>query len=57
MFALDRRRSASVPREPLVMSRCTSQLWEGVACALPDGHKGSHVRPKTPDGCCELRWR
>ncbi len=55
MFALDRR--PSVPREPLVMSRCASQLWEGVQCTLPDGHKGSHVRPKTPDGCCELRWR
>ena len=55
MFAVDRR--PSVPREPLVLARCTSHLWEGVQCCLPDGHKGSHYRPATPDGCCELRWR
>ena len=44
-------------REPLVMARCPSELWEGVRCTLPDGHRGSHFRPSTHDGCCELRWR
>lgn len=43
-------------REPLVMARCSCELWEGVRCALPSGHHGSHFRPATPDGC-ELRWR
>ena len=55
MFVVDR--CPSVLRELFVMSRCTSYLWEGVQCTLPDGHKGSHFRPQTPEGCCELRWR
>jgi hypothetical protein len=52
------REGADVPqkREPLVMTRCSCQLWEGVSCALPAGHHGSHFRPATADGC-ELRWR
>jgi hypothetical protein len=44
-------------REPLVMARCPHQLWEGVRCTLPSGHKGSHFRAAGPDGSCELRWR
>jgi hypothetical protein len=42
-------------REPFVMARCTSELWEGVRCALPASHAGSHYRPATGHGC-ELRW-
>jgi len=47
---------APSPREPLVMPRCLCELWEGVRCALPANHHGSHFRPATADGC-ELRWR
>jgi hypothetical protein len=43
-------------REPLVMPRCSCQLWEGVRCVLPAGHAGSHFRPASDEGC-ELRWR
>jgi hypothetical protein len=43
-------------REPLVMARCSCELWEGVRCVLPGGHAGSHFRPATDHGC-ELRWR
>jgi hypothetical protein len=46
----------SVKREPLVMARCTCELWEGVRCVLPAGHQGSHYRPASGEGC-ELRWR
>jgi hypothetical protein len=46
----------TVQREPLVMSRCSCELWEGVRCVLRAGHEGSHYRPATRDGC-ELRWR
>lgn len=56
MLAVDPRPPV-LPREPLVMARCKSQLWEGVHCTLPHGHHGSHFRPATSDGCCELRWR
>ncbi|NVB83452.1 MAG: hypothetical protein HOV81_34080 [Kofleriaceae bacterium] len=43
-------------REPRILERCTSQLWEGVTCALPAGHKGSHQRPATPDSAA-VSWR
>jgi hypothetical protein len=51
---------ASAPdsvREPFVIARCPSELWDGVRCTLPAGHKGSHLRRSTDEGCCELRWR
>lgn len=43
-------------REPLVMERCPCELWEGVACELPAGHKGLHRRAASPDGAA-LAWR
>jgi hypothetical protein len=45
-----------IKHEPLVIAQCSCQLWEGVRCALPTGHAGSHFRSGTADGC-ELRWR
>ncbi|MBL9018753.1 MAG: hypothetical protein JNL83_31495 [Myxococcales bacterium] len=35
---------------------CAHSLWEGVACELPDGHIGSHMRAATP-GMAMLTWR
>jgi hypothetical protein len=43
-------------RQPLIMQPCTSQLWEGVACDLPSGHKGPHHRAATAEGAA-LSWR
>jgi len=35
---------------------CTSELWEGVRCTLPTGHRGSHQRPATATSCA-ITWR
>jgi hypothetical protein len=43
-------------RKPFVMEMCLNELWEGVACVLPAGHKGPHHRPATDEGAA-LSWR
>ena len=43
-------------RKPLVIDKCTAELWEGLRCVLPAGHRGSHQRPAT-DTTCEITWR
>jgi hypothetical protein len=43
-------------RQPLIIEKCTNELWEGVACDLPAGHKGAHHRGATPEGAA-LSWR
>jgi hypothetical protein len=43
-------------RKPFVMEMCSNELWEGVACVLPAGHKGPHHRPATDEGAA-LSWR
>lgn len=45
-----------MPRLPLVMEKCPSQLWEGVECDLPAGHKGPHHRGPCAEGAA-LSWR
>ena len=52
MLALDR----NYVREPFVIARCTDELWEGVRCTRPSGHKGSHHRPATNEGAAALSW-
>jgi hypothetical protein len=43
-------------RQPLVMQKCPSKLWEGVECDLPEGHKGPHHRAACAEGAA-LSWR
>lgn len=43
-------------RQPFVMEKCTNQLWEGVECDLPAGHKGPHHRAACAEGAA-LSWR
>lgn len=43
-------------RQLLIMEKCTSELWEGIACQLPAGHKGPHHRAGTAEGAA-LSWR
>ena len=43
-------------RKPLVIEKCTNELWEGVACDLPAGHKGPHHRAACEEGAA-LSWR
>jgi hypothetical protein len=43
-------------RKPLVMEMCSNELWEGVSCVLPAGHKGPHHRPAMDEGAA-LSWR
>jgi hypothetical protein len=43
-------------RQPLIMQQCPNELWEGVACDLPAGHKGPHHRAATAEGAA-LSWR
>ena len=38
------------------MRKCTNQLWDGVECDLPAGHKGPHHREACADGAA-LSWR
>ena len=38
------------------MQKCTNQLWYGVECDLPDGHKGPHHRAACSEGAA-LSWR
>jgi hypothetical protein len=41
---------------PLTPSCCGHLLWEDVACELPCGHIGSHMKLATP-GMAMLTWR
>ena len=43
-------------RLPYVMEKCPDQLWEGVECDLPAGHKGPHHRGPCSEGAA-LSWR
>ena len=43
-------------RQPLVIEKCTDELWEGVSCDLPAGHKGPHHRAACDEGAA-LSWR
>jgi len=38
------------------MEKCTDQLWDGVECDLPAGHKGPHHRAACAEGAA-LSWR
>ncbi len=41
---------------PSTSSTCGHLLWEDVACELPCGHIGSHMKLATP-GMAMLTWR
>lgn len=41
---------------PFTASTCGHLLWEDVACELPWGHLGSHVKRATT-GMAMLTWR
>ncbi|CAN5779105.1 hypothetical protein BH11MYX3_BH11MYX3_01950 [soil metagenome] len=41
---------------PLTTNSCGHLLWEDVACELPCGHIGSHMKLATP-GMAMLTWR
>ncbi len=43
-------------RQPKIVEKCTNELWEGVACDLPAGHKGPHHRAASSEGAA-LSWR
>ncbi len=43
-------------RQPFVLMKCNDQLWEGVECELPAGHKGPHHRGACDEGAA-LSWR
>lgn len=39
-----------------IMRKCTNELWAGVECDLPAGHKGPHHREACAEGAA-LSWR